>query len=177
MRTTVFLTLAVLSGFVIPYACSAGVAAPVPKHLMKEAENTEQSKLQGKWKLESTGIGGLPVRGNPNGPNGGLDITLEFRGDKLTATGPQPTLVSKIKLDTIEGVKRCTTFDALQLGQDGKPDEKKDGEAFGYIVDGNKLTIAVRLDATGGKANTAADPSKPNTDTILMVFTRVKDKN
>jgi uncharacterized protein (TIGR03067 family) len=177
MRFTAFLMLAVLSGFALMFAGSMGVAAPVPKHLMKEAENPDQAKLQGKWKLESVGIGGMPVPGNPNGPNGGLDITLEFRGDKLTAGGMGTTLVSKIKLDTIEGVKRCTTFDALQLGQDGKPDEKKDGEAFGYVVDGDKLTIAVRVDPAGDKANMVGNPSKPNTDTVLMVFTRVKNKN
>jgi uncharacterized protein (TIGR03067 family) len=177
MRFAVFLVLAVLSGFVLTFAGSLGVAAPVPKHLMKEAENTDQAKLQGKWKLESIALGGMPLPNNAAGPNGGLEMILEFRGDKLTVTGPNDNVTATIKLDTVDGVKRCATVNTQKLDKDGKPAGKEEDVTFGYIIDGDKLTFAVRMDPGSGKSTTAADPSKPGTDTVLIVFTRVKEKN
>jgi uncharacterized protein (TIGR03067 family) len=176
MRFAPFLVLAVVSGLVLTFAGSSGVAAPVPKHLMKEAENTDQAKLQGKWKVESVGFEGTPVTKDANGPDDAHVLTLEIRGDQLTVTGGN-NFTAKIKLDTDGGVKRCTTVGAQKLDQDGKPAGKEADVAFGYIIDGDKLTLAERINPRGNKATTVDDPSKPGTGALLWVFTRVKDKN
>src|SRR5205809_4073977 len=81
MRSAAFLLLATLTGFAVFRTGPAAALAPVPKHLMKEAENTEQAKFQGKWKLESLTFGNMAL---PAGAAGGIELTLEIRDSKLT---------------------------------------------------------------------------------------------
>src|SRR6516225_604795 len=107
MRCVAFLVLAVLAGFVLTFAGSLGVAAPVPKHLMKEAENTEQAKLQGKWQGESVSVGDLLLAGPGKAAWG---MTLEISDNKFTFTSGG-TETATFKLDTIDGFKRCTLTD------------------------------------------------------------------
>jgi uncharacterized protein (TIGR03067 family) len=165
MRTAAFLLLACTAS-----AGTAG-AAPVPKHLVKEAENTEQSKLQGKWKLESIEIGGMNL-GLPET----IDGTFEFRGDKLTVAMQGQTVTATVKLDSADGLKRLATTNTQKVGADGKPLGKEDDATFGYVLDGDKLMIGTRPNAAG-RGSGPIDPKKPGEGGVVMVLTRVKAKN
>jgi uncharacterized protein (TIGR03067 family) len=171
MRFAAFLVLTVVSGLVLTFAGSMGVAAPVPKHLMKEGDNPEQLKLQGKWKLESKVVKGIGTS-KPD-----VEI-LEIRDNKLTITNTDTTFVATFKLDAVDGVKRCNASDHQRVHNESKLATKEDDYSLGYSIDGDKLTMATRYYLDNGKLiMLAVDPSKPGKDAIVMVFTRVKDKN
>ena len=175
MRTRAFLLLAALSGSVVVLAGTPAPGAPVPKHLMKDGDNTEQGKLQGKWKLMSLRLGGMEIGGDIAA---GIEMTMEIRGDTMTARvaqGPAQRITAKIKLDTADGVKRFTTTNTQKTDTDGKPAGKEADVTFGYAIDGDKMTWAMVPGANGNAE--LADPAKPGANAILMVFTRVKDKN
>ena len=169
MRTCAALLLLGLSG------STALAGAPVPKHLLKEGDNTEQGKLQGVWKLTSLRVGGTEVGGEAAA---GIEMTMEIRGDAMTARvaqGPAHRVTAKIKLDTADGVKRFSTTNTQKTDADGKPTGKEEDVTCGYAIDGDTMTWAM-IPGANGKA-TPADPAKPGANAILMVFTRVKDKN
>ena len=175
MRTCAFLLLATLSGSAVVFTGTPAPGAPVPKHLMKEGDNTDQGKLQGVWKLTSIRIGGTEIGGDIAT---GVDMTMEIRGDTMTANvmpGPTQRVTAKIKLDTADGVKRLSTTNTQKTDTDGKPNGKEEDVTCGYAIDGDKMTWAMVPDANGKVA--PADPAKPGANAILMVFTRVKDKN
>jgi uncharacterized protein (TIGR03067 family) len=171
MRTCAALLLLGLSG-------SAGLAAaPVPKHLMKEGDTTEQGKLQGVWKFTSVRLGGTEVSVEKTG---GSDMRVEIRGDTMTVTSSQGNVApqrvtAKLKLDTADGVKRFSTTNTQKTDTDGKPTGKEEDVSCGYAIDGDTMTWAM-VPGANGKA-VFADPAKPGANAILMVFTRVKDKN
>jgi uncharacterized protein (TIGR03067 family) len=163
MRTVAFFLLAVL------FACSTGFAAPVPKP--KDGENPDQARLQGTWKLESLVIGGMP-------PTPYLfEMTYEIRGDKLTMKSDKHTYTAVIKLETVDGLKRLTMTNHQKVDPDGKPGEKQDDVIFGYTIDGDKLQLATRPSKDTGKITEPENPNKPGPDSVVRVFTRVKDKN
>jgi uncharacterized protein (TIGR03067 family) len=141
-------------------------AAPVPKHLMKEPENNELVKLQGEWKLESLKVGNAEVAQ--------LDIKMEFREDKMIITGAGQTTTSKVKFDSVDGIKRLTTSESRAVNANGAPGAKQEDGSFGYTIDGDKLTIAVALN---GAAPTIVDPTNPTKDAIVIVLARMKEKN
>jgi uncharacterized protein (TIGR03067 family) len=146
-----------------------GVAAPVPKHLMKEAEG-EKAKLQGKWKVEAMRLGGKDLAAGAN-----FDMTIEFRGDTLTATsniaGTARKTTATLKHDAAAGAKRFTTVETTTTPLDGKgaPMNEKD-ESFGYALDGDKLLLG----AAGGGSKEAPDPLKPGPNDVVLVLVRVK---
>jgi uncharacterized protein (TIGR03067 family) len=175
MRTCAFLLLASLSGSAIVLTGTPAPGAPVPKHLMKDGDNTEQGKLQGKWRLTSIRLGGTEIGGNVAA---GIEMTMEIRGDTLTANvmqGPTQRVTAKIKLDTADGVKRFSTTNTQKTDADGKPNGREEDVTCGYAIDGDKMTWAM-VPGANGKAE-LADPAKPGANAILMVFTRVKEKN
>jgi uncharacterized protein (TIGR03067 family) len=137
-------------------------AAPVPKHLMKEAEDTEEAKIQGRWKLEAIGIGGMPQQ---------LDVTLEFRGTKMTGKSQDRAVSATIKLDITNGVKRLAMTNTQAVDGMGQLVKEED-VSFGYCIDGDKLTLATTLNGNG-----AVDPAKPGDNALVLVLTRVKEKN
>src|SRR5262249_35666455 len=156
MRSAAFLLLATVSGVVVFLAGSAGIAAPVPKHLMKAAENTEQSKLQGKWKLEST----------KTGP--GEEVTFEIRDTAMTvftAQGEQKS--GTVKFDTIDGFNRLSVTGVKRVGRDGRPGSGDENASFGYRFDGDKLILAARHECGN---EVAVDPAKLTRDTDVFVF-------
>jgi uncharacterized protein (TIGR03067 family) len=168
MRSAAFLLL------VAAVSAATGTAAPVPKHLMKEGDNTEQSKLQGKWKLESIQLGEM----NLGGAAIGIEGYFEFRGDQLTVSMQGQTVTATVKLDTADGLKRLATTNTKKVGADGKPAGKEDDVTFGYVIEEDKLMIAVRADlAGGGKMTGPIDPKKPGPNGVVMVLTRIKAKN
>jgi len=170
MRATALALFAATAGLFVSLGAPAG-AAPVPKHLVKEADSSEQGKLQGRWKLESISLANMPV------PVGGkeLEMTLEIRGDTLTATTMGRVTTAKVKIDAADGLKRLAATNIQTLNADGKPIGKEDDAAFGYTLEGDKLVLASNIGGTG-KGN-AADPAKPGDSTAVMVLTRIKDKN
>lgn len=169
MRTAAFL-LCVGVAAVVGFSGTPMSAAPVPKHLMKEAENTEQSKLQGTWKLESVSLGNMPLQA---GGQNALEMTLEFRGDKMSGNSQGKALSATIKLDVADGVNRLATINTQTTDNQGKPAKEED-VTFGYVIDGDKLTLATTM---GGKVKGAVDPTKPGNDTVVLVLTRIKEKN
>ena len=90
-------------------------AAPVPKHLMKEAENTEEAKIQGRWKLENLGGGGDPAPG----PGAAAGDDTEFRRDKMTVHSKDQVVSATIKLDIADGVKCLAITNAQSGGWNG----------------------------------------------------------
>jgi uncharacterized protein (TIGR03067 family) len=168
MRTA--LLLAAVSGLAVFSTGSPTAAAPVPKHLMKAAENPERDKLRGRWKLTGIRVGGQDVD-----VAGALDMALEFRGDDVTVSvkqaGNDQAMTAKVKLDTADGVKRIVLTDSrVVAGNAGNPGREGDG-SLGYVLDGDTLTVAARQGAGGQQA---ADPANPGKDTVVMVLTRVK---
>jgi uncharacterized protein (TIGR03067 family) len=166
MRIVVVLVLGFVAAFLVGVPASA---APVPKHLMKEAENTEETKLQGRWKLESLGVGGIQPQG---GVGQQVEMTLEFRGTKLTGTSEGRGMNATFKLDIVDGVKRLAITDTKAVDRMGQPVAEED-VTFGYcIIDGAKLTLAATID---GKR--AVDPAKAGDNALVLVLTRIKEKN
>jgi uncharacterized protein (TIGR03067 family) len=144
-------------------------AAPVPKHLLKGA-NTEQARLQGRWKLQSVQYGGNTV-----GSTQGIEMTIEIRGDTVTTTSKWMTTRATMKLDKLDGVLRLALINnkAIEVHQQG-PTFVDNGQ-YGYTLDGDKLTLATNM-IVGTTRSTAADPTKPAGDnTVLTVLTRIKE--
>lgn len=147
-------------------------AAPVPKHLMKEAE-AEKNKLQGKWKVEAMRLDGKDVAG---GLGANFEMTIEFSGDKLTATsnvaGTANKTTATVKHDATAGAKRFTTVETTTtpLNNGGAPKQEKD-ELFGYAFDGDKLLLAA---SGGGERKEGPDPLKPGPNDIVLVLVRIK---
>jgi len=166
MRTAALLFLIAAAVLLLGNSGSPASAAPVPKHLMKEPENTELAKLQGKWKFESLRIGGRSV---PRGPG----LTLEIRGDKVLYTSGDLVTTADIKLEAADGVKWFKATNSQRVDGDGKPIGKAEDGTYGYLIDGNTLTMAMGIE----RNQVDADPAKPTDKTILMVLTRIKDKN
>jgi uncharacterized protein (TIGR03067 family) len=166
MRTAALVLFGIAVG-----ATPQAAGAPVPKHLMKEAEG-EKAKLQGKWKVEAMRMGGKDIPGL-GGQN--FDMTIEFRGDKLTATanigGTARKTDATLKHDATAGARRFTTVGTTTTPLDGKgaPKNEKD-ELFGYAFDGEKLLLG----AAAGGSKEAPDPLKPGANDIVIVLARVK---
>jgi uncharacterized protein (TIGR03067 family) len=169
MRTHVpaMMFLATLSGAAL-LANGPSVASPIPKHLMKDG-NADQAKLQGKWKLTSLRIAGRDVGGDIAKT---MNMTIEVRDDSFTSTTNQGRVIAKVKLDSVDGVKRFATVNTQKWSADGKHLGGEDDVSLGYLIEGDKLTWAM-VPGANGKA-TMADPGKPAANAILMVFTRVK---
>jgi uncharacterized protein (TIGR03067 family) len=163
MRFARVMLFAVLVGFVVLFAGTVAVAAPVPKHLQKDGES-EQTKFQGKWKVLSIKVGGMEIGAT------GFDMHLEFRGDTFTAIANDQTTTAKVKFDVVDGVKRMTTSESQTLGRDGKPVRTSRDESVGYTLDGDKLTVATTQDQK------PIDPAKADKNAIVMVLVRVKDE-
>jgi hypothetical protein len=160
MRTAVVLVLCFIATVLVGVPASA---APVPKHLMKEAENTEEAKIQGQWKLESFVIDKVPLQ---------VAISLEFRGTKLTGTSEGRAISATIKLDIVDGVKCLAVTNMQVMDGMGQRDEEED-TTYGYSIDGDKLTLVTSL----GERKKLVDPAKPRGNTIVLVLTRIKEKN
>jgi uncharacterized protein (TIGR03067 family) len=166
MRTAVII---LVLGFatVLQTGAPAG-AAPVPKHLMKAPDNSEEAQLQGQWKLEALDVGKMPLQGV--GPQQ-MQITLEFRGNKMTGNSQGRAVSATIKLDRVDGIKHLAMTNTQAVDGTGKP-VKEDDVTFGYCIDGDKLTLATTLE---GK--TPVDPTKAGNNALVLIFTRVKEKN
>lgn len=154
--------------FLLFAVAGPSAAAPVPKQAGKLPENADKDKLQGKWKLVGLRLGGQDIGGAP----GGQELVLEFAGDSFTASATQQRTTGKVKFDEVEGVKRMTMVDAQKQVPNGPPAREED-VSFGYVLDRDKLLIAVSPGAMGKVA--FADPAKPGKDTIVMTLARVKD--
>jgi uncharacterized protein (TIGR03067 family) len=163
MRTRVFPRGALAAGLI----AGAAAAAPVPKHLMKPKDDSEQGKLQGKWRLTAIKIGGMELGG---GVAAGISLTVEFRGEK--AGGQRMT--AKIKLDVVNGVKRCITCEGQKLDPQGKPAGEEKDQAFGYKLEGDQMTWAI--DQRGMGQGPLVDPANPGPNAAVFVFTRMKEK-
>jgi uncharacterized protein (TIGR03067 family) len=169
MRTRV---LVLLAGLVAVAAWGPASASPIPKHLMKDAGNADQAKLQGKWKLKSIRFQGMDLGGEAAA---GIQMTLEIRGDTMTAVAQGHRVTAKFKLDTVDGVKRFASTGGQKQDGDGKPLGKEEDQSFGYAIDGDTLTWAMRIaDPNKGPP---VDPAKAGADAAVIVFTRVKDKD
>jgi uncharacterized protein (TIGR03067 family) len=162
----VALTLFVLGAAVVSSSGPGVAAAPVPKHLMKEPEG-EQAKFEGKWKVVSIRAAGEElVTGAAT-----LDIEMEFRGDRLTATVRTGGKVSLTSTATVKyatgGERQIRTTDERAVDGDGKPIDNDTGkdEPLGYAFDGEKLLIAEKV-----------DPLKAGPNDTVVVLTRVKEK-
>jgi len=171
MRTTTSLLLFAASVALAASLGGTAVAAPVPKHLMKPIENTESDRLQWKWKLESLTIGNMALTGKE------FEMVLEFRGGAMTAHGQGTVTTATVKLDAADGMKRITTTTIRVANTQGMPLRNESDEAFGYTLDDDKLVLAMTVGADAPKG-IAADPTKkPADDVVVLVLTRVKDKN
>jgi uncharacterized protein (TIGR03067 family) len=172
MRVAAFALFAGVASLVV--SGGPAVAAPVPKHLMKEAEG-DLVKLQGKWKIQSLKMGEMDLGGDVIKS---LDMVLEFRGDAVSMTmnapGSTQKMTATVKLDA--NARRMTMTNVKTVGGNGQPVQNagtKENEA-GYAIDGDKLLIAAGQSGPDGGA-TAADPKKPGPNTIVLTFARVKE--
>jgi uncharacterized protein (TIGR03067 family) len=155
--------------FLFVFVGANAVAAPVPKHLLKES-NTEQSRLQGRWKLESVQYGGNTVGGTQ-----GIEMTIEIRGDTLITTSSWMTTKAIMKLDKVDGVLRLAMINNKAIEVHHAGPTLVDNSQYSYTLEGDKLTLATNM-IVGTKRSTAADPTKPAGDnTVLTVFTRIKE--
>lgn len=167
MRTAVILLVLGFAG-VLQTGVPAG-AAPVPKHLMKAPDNTEETQLQGRWKLENLAVGGGIPQGGIGGPQ--MEITLEFRGTKVTGSSQGRAVSATLKLEIVDGFKRLAMTNTQTVDGTGKP-VKEDDVTFGYSIVGDKLTLATTLEGKG-----PVDPTKPGNNALVLTFNRVKEKN
>jgi hypothetical protein len=158
---------------VIVSSLSTGVAAPVPKHLVKEPEG-DKAKFQGKWKIESILMGGkdiLAVLGQ------NFEMELQFKGEQFTARGNiggmVQTTTGTVKYGTAES-RLMKMMDRKTVGPDGKPvnNAAQKEEAFGYAFDGEKVLLGSTSDG-GAKG---IDPLNPGPNDFVIVLIRVKEK-
>ena len=151
-------------------------AAPVPKHLMKEAENPDLAALQGKWTITGIALDGTEL---PADLIAGLNLTFEFKGDTAVLTNPtqKETVTATVKLDLTAKPRRITFSNEKTTDLDGKP-TKADAKSLGtliYKIDGDTLVVAGRADSPDKKAVGAPDDfvGKPGSNTATLTFKRV----
>ena len=167
MRTAVIVLFAVLVG--------PAAAAPVPKHLTKDAER-DLAALEGKWELTGLTLEGTPL---PAGIVAQLKMTLEFQGDVCVTTyGSQDERVTAaVKPDTTAEPRRMLFADEKVTDLGGKP-AKKGQDKLGaviYRIDGDTLTLGSSADRDkDAKAPPADFVSKPGSNTVVMTFKRAK---
>ena len=160
-------TVAVVSSF------GGATAAPVPKHLAKEAEGGDKAKLQGKWKLESMKMG--DKNGLPDGIT--LEMTLEIKDDKFTmqmnVAGMSMTGTATLAYGK-DGKRELTMTDMKVTNADGTPAPTTGTkeQSIGFEFDGEKLLMG----STSGGDSKAIDPLKPGANDMVMTLTRIKDK-
>jgi|GEM_PF-3818212 len=168
-----------LFGIVVAFVSTVGqrgIAAPVPKHLMKTPE-TDKAKFQGKWKVQSVLMGGKDILvGLGQGGGLGLDMIFEFQGDQLIATtnigGTTQKTTTTLKFGA-NGKRELVSTESHTVDGNGKPinagpDEQKGGST-GYAFDGEKLLLGA-----SSNGQTAVDPLKPGKDDIVIVLVRAK---
>jgi uncharacterized protein (TIGR03067 family) len=142
---------------------------------MKEPES-DRTKLQGKWKVESMLVGGKNVLADL-GQN--FEMELEFKGEQFTArrniAGMVIMTTGTVKYGTPEA-RHLKVTDMQTVGPDGKPvnnaGQNAKEEGFGYAFDGEKkILLGSTPDAKG-----AVDLLNPGPNDAVIVLTRVKDK-
>lgn len=142
-------------------------ASPVPTHLLKRGESRDLDRLQGHWKLESVQIGSdIPIKG--------VEVSMEFRGYTVRTKSAQQITTMTIEFDTSNGMKRLRMTNGRKTTHDGMPLGKEEDAIFGYVLDGDTLKLATVF--VDGRAAGAADPAKHESTTMVMTFTRSKDK-
>lgn len=168
----------VLFGIVVAFVSTVsqrGVAAPVPKHLMKEPE-TDKAKLQGKWKVQSLLMGGKDLFVGPGQVGLAFDIVMEFQGDQMVVTanigGTTQKTTATLKYGS-DGKRQFEATEQQTVDGQGKPinigADGNRGGSTGYAFDGEKLLLG---SSSNGKAG--IDPLKPGKDDIVLVLVRAK---
>lgn len=143
-------------------------AAPVPKHLMKDADDLQA--MQGLWKVTEYTLNGQPIGGTG-------ELTLEFRGGTVVATAEKENLrtTAAVKLDPKASPPRLAWGEAKATDLKGQPVQNAGAEkawAMIYKFDADTLVLAANV------SNQAEPPKsfdgKDGSATIIMTLTRVK---
>ena len=134
-------------------ADSHTTAAPVPKHLMKEAENPDLAAMQGKWELISANLDGESRKP--------ADATLEIRDNRGKIVDEHSNSTFIFTLDTTTNPRRMISLDST--------DRHAKAIVAIYKIEGDTLTIADRRD----------DPEKPPEEfsgegITALIYTRVR---
>lgn len=167
----------ILSSVAAAFMTTAGapiVAAPVPKHLMKEPENPDFAALQGKWTLTNLSFAGMQLQGDTLAQ---IEMTVEFKGDILVMTAAKQNMRSTtpVKFDTNTKPRRLIFGEGKATDLEGKPIDNPGAEKMGiaiYRVEGDTFIMAAK--ANGKEGVPEGFDGKADSDVAILTFTRVK---
>jgi uncharacterized protein (TIGR03067 family) len=140
------------------------VAAPVPKHLMKEAEG-DRGRLQGEWTANGATRNGKPQA---------LAITFAFRGDMFSMELPDQGMsrTATFKLDETGMPRKLLLADVKSFDKTGMPVNQglPPTAMLSYVLEGDTLTVGLI-----GKADKEVpDLKNPGPNAEIVVFKRAK---
>jgi uncharacterized protein (TIGR03067 family) len=167
----------IVFGIVAAVVSSAGGiagAAPVPKHLMKEAENPDLAALQGKWVLTGLALDGTPLTADTLAQ---IEMSFEFRGNTLVMTAAKQNLRSTatLKVDASANPRRVTFADDKVTDLDGKPVNNPSAGKMGtalYKLEGDTFVLATKADGKDGVPENFV--AAPGSNTVVLTLKRVK---
>lgn len=116
-----------------------------PKDDAKKQTDQDAEKIQGTWKL---------VRVEPGEGKDPENITITFKEGKLTAGDDPPC---KYKLDPSQNPKLID----IDIGPHFKSEEEHYAPGI-YLLDGDKMTIAIVTEAKSGKKGMQFQPRPKN---------------
>lgn len=100
-----------------------------------------------------------------------VTLTIEFKDGKMISTTGGDTVTATVKLDVVDGVKRMVLTDTKVAAPNGAPSRS---EAFGYLLEENKLTLA--QNQVGKAQKNEVDPKKPGDKAVVLKLTRVVER-
>ena len=148
-------------------SAEAGVS-PIPKQPLKEGDNGDLRKFQGKWRIETLCLGGISV--SPAEP-----VLLEFSGQSMTMTTSDSIIKARIKLETIGALRRLSTTCTQKVSIRGELIGNEQNFSLGYVLSGEKLTLAKTTKKKG--EDVACDPDRPDSNSVVLGFRLQKDNN
>lgn len=170
MRTVALVLFAVLLG-------SVGTAAPVPKHLMKDADGaTDRAALEGTWELATIARDGEQLSDDITAAQ---KIAMAFRGTECVIKLPvcDQIVTATVSLDATAKPRRMSFANEKVITFAGKPlmPTEKQMHAVIYKIDGDTLTLGSHADRSKPPETPPAEfAEKSGSGVVVMTFRKMR---